>query len=498
MKQLNKRGCGVLTPIFSLNGSYGIGTFGKQAYRFVDFLRKAHQSYWQILPLGPTGFGDSPYACFSSFAGNIYFIDLDELIDQGYLKKSEVRGIKWCTSETTIDYQCLFYHRKPILMKAAQRFLTTQSQEFTCFCEQNSAWLDDYATFMSLKEFHNNSAWNTWPKQYQDHTSDAVNEFKHQHAQAIKCHKVLQYFFFTQYNALKNYANANGIAIIGDIPIYVAYDSVDVWANKPLFDLDKNYQPNRVAGCPPDGFSADGQLWGNPLYRWDYHKQTHYAWWMQRIKASLALYDALRLDHFRGFAAYYSIDAKTLDAKNGVWVNGPGTDFFACVKETFPNATIIAEDLGYLDDNVKSLLDYCGYPGMKLLQFAFDTREPSHVLYYPYQYDKNCVAYTGTHDNSCINGWIHCLTKQDLTTCKKYLHIKRNDEVNEAMIATLLQSNANTAIVCIQDLLKLDDSARINTPNTIGTNWQWRLSGKDINAKLANRLKELTLLYHRD
>lgn len=497
MENQKRRYSGVLLSISSLPNDQGIGTLGKCAYNFVDFLYKAGQSYWQILPIGPTGFGDSPYASFSCYAGNPYFIDLQYLNYSGYLRKNDYAYIDWQSDFDHVNYKRLFDVRFTILKKAVTRFKNKIPYDYGEFCMSNAYWLDEYALYMSLKEYFRYVSWLEWPVEYRDIYNAKVEEFKFSHEDDIETWKVIQYLFYKQYMDFKTYANNHGISIIGDVPIYVALDSVECWAHKELFQLDEYYHPTVVAGCPPDGFSVTGQLWGNPIYDWDYLKQTNYNWWIKRLSFASKCYDVIRLDHFRGFSAYYQIDAKTMDAMHGKWVKGCGKEFFDAITKALPNQQFIAEDLGYLEDDVMDLLHYCGFPGMKLLQFAFDRREPSHDLYYPHGYPYNCVAYCGTHDNSTIMGWLKSCDKQDIKEAKKYMLYHGKAQFNWHMIGVLMMSHAKLTIVNVQDLLGLDDSARMNTPSTCGSNWTWRVTKQQLNAKVCSQLKELTVRYDR-
>ncbi len=475
------RTSGILMPIFSLPSPYGIGTLGAEGYRFVDFLKKAGQTYWQILPLNPTNYGDSPYQSFSSFAGNPYFIDIDLLIEEDLLTKKEAESFDFGEKSDEIDYGKLYENRYTLLKLAFNRF--KKSCEYELFCKENAYWLEDYSTFMALKAANNFKAWSEWESgKFMDKT---IAEF----------HKFLQFKFFTQWEKLKAYANKNGIKIIGDLPIYVAADSADVWADNEQFLL-KNKKPTMVAGCPPDAFTELGQLWGNPLYDWDKMKSDNYSWWKRRLGATLKMYDVVRIDHFRGFEAYYAIPAADKDATNGCWFEGPGIEFFNEMKKHFgEDLPIIAEDLGFLTASVRKMLKESGFPGMKVLQFAFDSREDNDYL--PYNYEKNCVVYTGTHDNDTIIGWTKTADKNDVLLAEKYLNCKANDGFNFAMIRAALSSVADTAIIMMPDLLGLGSNARINTPSTLGGNWLWRIDGTCINDWLAKIVADLTETYGR-
>ena len=483
------RSSGILMPIFSLPSAFGIGTLGAEAYRFVDFLKSAGQSFWQILPLNPTNYGDSPYQSFSSFAGNPYFIDIELLINEGLLLKSEAESFDFGTDNSTIDYGKLYENRLPLLKIAFSRF--KRDANFDAFCLENAYWLNDYALFMALKSENNFVAWQDFKTgaEYDDCTNDMAD------ANEILFHKFLQFKFFSQWKNLKAYANENGIRIIGDIPIYVALDSADVWSDKSQFLLE-GHKPVLVAGCPPDAFTEDGQLWGNPLYDWKKMKADGYAWWKRRLSAALKMYDVVRIDHFRGFEAFYAIPATDKNAKNGKWLKGPNIAFFKAMKKEFgDDLPIIAEDLGFLTPQVKKMLSLSGFPGMKVLQFAFDSREESDYL--PHNYNKNCVVYTGTHDNDTINGWLESAPVADVRFAEKYLNCKRDDGFNFAMIRSALASVADTAIIMMPDLIGAGTDARINTPSTLGGNWQWRIDGICINNWLAKIVYDLIDTYSR-
>ena len=451
------RASGVLMPVSSLPSRYGIGCFSKEAYEFVDCLERAGQSKWQVLPLGPTGYGDSPYQPFSTFAGNPYFIDLDILCKENLLKKKECESFDWGTSEEYIDYGTMYVSRYALLHKAYVRFVKNMPEDFSSFCETEKDWLEDYTLFMALKDANDGKAWAQWDEKLRVRDAAALDEARKKYAEDIEFYKMLQYLFFKQWRELKAYANENGIEIIRDVPIYVAGDSADVWANPKQFYLDEDLNPIEVAGCPPDGFSADGQLWGNPLFRWDEMKKDNYAWWTKRIKAMSELYDIIRIDHFRGFDSYYAIPAKDKTAKNGKWKQGPGMDLFNQLEKKLGKLPIIVEDLGFLTDSVRKLLKDSGFPGMKVIQFAFDSREGSDYL--PHTYTSHCVVYTGTHA-----AW---------------------------------SSVADMAIVPMQDLIGLGSEARINIPSTLGENWKWRALEGQITKDLAKKLYKYMQMYGR-
>jgi len=488
------RSAGILLPVSSLPSKYGIGSFGKTARKWIDFLHDAKQSYWQILPLNPTGYGDSPYQSFSAYAGNPYFIDFDELCENGLLTKSDYSGIRWSSSKKRVDYATIFNNRETVLRKAFSRFDDNQALDH--FIQQNQ-WLNDFGLYMVIKETQGNRSWIEWDKPLQIRLSSENEEMQSKYAGDIRYHAFVQYIFFNQWKALKVYSLEKGIKIIGDIPIYVSMDSADVWANPEMFKLDENNKPTAVSGCPPDSFAADGQVWGNPLYDWEKMEKTGYTWWIERLRKNFELYDIVRLDHFRGLESYFTIPYGDETAARGVWQKGPGKGFIDAVRNGLKNAKIIAEDLGYLTDEVYDLLNYSTYPGMKLIQYAFDDREAGDYL--PHNYDPNSVVYTGTHDNDTLKGWVKtapvtCVQKALVYTgacCKKCLP--------DAMIRLTLQSPSSLAVIPMQDWLGHGSKARLNIPSTLGgNNWCWRMSGNDINRKLAVKIAALTTTFGRE
>lgn len=490
------RTSGILMPIFSLNSKYGIGTFGREAYKFVDFLESAGQTYWQILPLSPTSYGDSPYQSFSAYAGNPYFIDLEILEQKGYLNKSEYCDIDWGSGEE-VNYSALYLNRFNVLKKAYYRFIDNPTEDYYLFLEKNMFWLNDYSLFMAIKTEYDGKSWIEWPNELKFRHKEALLKAQKDFKNEIEFFKVLEYFFYVQWNDLKSYANSKKIKIIGDIPIYVAYDSADVWCEPEQFHLDEKLIPIEVAGCPPDAFTAKGQLWGNPLYNWDYMKNTPhpYDWWQRRIEYTLKLYDVIRIDHFRGFESYYAVPYGYDDAVNGTWRKGPGIDFFDSLKEKFGNLPIIAEDLGFFTDDVYEMLSKTGFPGMKVLEFGFD--EAGNSAHLPHNCPQNSVVYTGTHDNNTIMGWKELLDQSKLRFMMDYLNIKNETEINWAMINSAFATISDTVIIPIQDYLGIDGSGRINTPSTLGQNWKWRVRNGQINDQLANKMRSLTEIYSR-
>ncbi len=489
------RASGILLPISSIPSPYGIGTFSKEAYEFVDFLKEAGQTYWQILPLGPTGYGDSPYQSFSTFAGNPYYIDLDELIEEGYLTRKQCEKCDWGGNEKYVDYEKIYLSRFKVLRIAFKNSKIEADQEFQCFVEENGYWLEDYALYMAVKDSLGGISWSEWDEDIRLRREQALASYRKQLKEEILFYKFQQYLFVKQWTKLKKYANEKGIKIIGDIPIYVAYDSADSWANPTLFQFDENGLPTGVAGCPPDAFSATGQLWGNPLYRWDYHKKTGYAWWVKRIAYCYKLYDIVRIDHFRGFDEYYSIPYGDKTAEFGRWEKGPGYELFKTLKEELGNLSVIAEDLGFLTPSVIKLVKRTGYPGMKVLQFAFDASEESNYL--PHNYTANSVVYTGTHDNDTTVSWYRTLKKSERSFAKRYLNIKGSKEVQWEFIRAALASVSDTAIIPMQDYLGLGGEARMNMPSTLGDNWKWRMVKGQISPELAERIFKFCKLYGR-
>lgn len=490
------RTSGILMPIFSLPSEYGIGTLGKEAFSFVDFLKKAGQTYWQILPIGITGFGDSPYQSVSSYAGNPYFIDLELLAADGLLKKEEIESYEWGESSARVDYELLYKNRYPLLRKAYDRFKTKKSKAYDLFCKENGWWLDNYSLYAAIKKNQGFASFDCWEEGLKLKNPEALKKAKKDFSEDISFYKTLQFFFAKQWFALKEYANKNGIYIIGDIPIYVALDSADVWGEPEQFQLDNNFKPTAVAGCPPDAFSEDGQLWGNPLYNWKLMGKEGYKWWINRIGYCAKLYDLVRIDHFRAFSAYFSIPAEDKTAVNGKWVKGPGIKLFKALKERLGELNIIAEDLGTIDDAVRSLLKATGFPGMKVLQFAFDPGSESSYL--PHNItDRNCVVYTGTHDNDTAVGYMENAPEQQVKFMREYLRIGENESFNWGIIKSAMATSADRVILQMQDFLGLDNSARINTPATEYGNWQWRIGEGCTNDWLAGIIYDTTKTYYR-
>lgn len=488
---------GILLHISSLPSPYGIGTLGKEAYDFVDFLKRSGQSVWQVLPLCPTGYGDSPYASYSTFAGNPYFIDLDLLAKDGLLNEEDYKYIDWGEKADQVDFGKMYNNRYPVLAKAVNRFLENPDAEYEMFCKKNAHWLDDYALFMALKDANEGKAWLDWDEEHRLYDAKKTAKWAQENKDRMDYYKVMQYLFFKQWDALRAYANENGVEILGDLPIYVALDSVDAWSHPELFLLDKDGRPSAVAGCPPDGFSADGQLWGNPLYDWDYHKKTGYDWWIRRIDHLTKVFDILRIDHFRGFDSFYAIPYGAKTAKKGEWLKGPGIDLFKVMEKKIGKRNIVAEDLGFLTDSVKEMLAESGFPGMKILEFAFDSRDDSGSEYLPYNYPKNSIAYAGTHDNETIQGWFHSISPEDKKYACDFMDAYNPDEYNWEMMRTVIASPSDTSILQAQDLLNLDSSARMNTPGKPSGNWTWRLTPGWLTDDIEGALTWLTKLYGR-
>ena len=493
-----ERASGVLLPIFSLPSKYGIGCFSKEAYQFIDRLKAAGQSYWQILPLGPTGYGDSPYQSFSTFAGNPYFIDLETLTGEGLLTAQECEYGCERIREDKIDYEKIYKIRFQILEKAFSRF--GENDEYRAFVSENQFWLEDYSLYMAIKDRNGGVSWNEWEEPLKNKESQAIENAKAELSRQIAFYKFQQYEFDRQWKRLRSYANENGIEIIGDIPIYVAMDSADTWAHPELFQLDEENVPTAVAGCPPDGFSATGQLWGNPLYRWDYHRETGYSWWISRLHYVFQMYDVVRIDHFRGFDEYFSIPYGAENAIGGHWEKGPGIDLFRKVEQALGWKQVIAEDLGYVTDSVRELVRESGFPGMKVLEFAFDSRDSGCANdYLPHNYPVNSVAYTGTHDNETIVGWWSSITKEEQKLARDYMcdQYTPEKELYKSLISLIMRSSAKLCVIPMQDYLGLGNNCRINTPSTVGKNWKWRVNTRQLSLKLQKEIQEMTLRYGR-
>lgn len=490
-----KRSAGILMPIFSLPSKYGIGTMGYEAYKFIDFLKQANQSYWQILPIGPTSYGDSPYSTFSIYAGNPYFIDLDLLVKEKMLTISDLKKIKVKNIEK-VDYGYLYKNRLGILYKAYQTGKNLDVISFNKFKNENSFWLDDYSFFMALKKHFNMLSWLEWPdNDIRLRKAKAIDKYKELLKDDIEFFSFLQYLFYKQFYSLKEYANENNIKLIGDIPIYVPLDSSDCWSNPENFVLDENYIPKEVSGVPPDFFNENGQLWGNPLYNWKYMKKNGYKWWTDRIRQASKIYDIIRIDHFRGFESYWAVKYGEENAINGRWIKGPNMDLLDKLKKSFKNVEFIAEDLGFHTKEVQKMLDNFGFPGMKVLEFSFDSRDNNGAE--PFNYPENSVCYVGTHDNSTAYGFLKEADKNDIAYCKEYLNISNNSNFNWKLIKGGMESNSYLFICQMQDYLGLDDSSRINMPGTIGKNWKWRMKPNVLTKNLAKKISKYTIMYGR-
>lgn len=492
-----KRKSGVLLHITSLPGPYGIGTMGKEAMEFVDFLADAGQKIWQILPLGPTGYGDSPYQSFSTFAGNPLLINLELLTEKGWLHPADLQDAPG--SDKFVDFGPVIQFKFKVMEQAYRGFQESANRneklQFSQFCEEKKHWLTDYALFMALKAAHGGKPWYQWDAPYKMRQPEAIKQFGSGNSASVDYWKFLQYVFFTQWESLKNYTNAKGIEIVGDIPIFIAHDSADAWSCPEVFQFDSQRNPTHVAGVPPDYFSETGQLWGNPLFNWDYLKQTNYAWWVERVRGNLSLYDIIRIDHFRGFAAYWSVPYGETTAINGKWVEAPGKEVFETIRKTLGEVPIIAEDLGVITPDVEALREGFGFPGMKVLQFAFNPMKDNEYLPHNYQ-NNNFVCYTGTHDNNTSLGWYNDLDEETRAGLISYLPGGGENTVWK-IIRLAWASTACMAIAPMQDILELGGKARMNTPGVAAGNWQWRFRESEYDSEIVNRLKRLTELYDR-
>ena len=483
------RESGILMHISSLPSPYGIGTMGKTAREFVDFLYNAGQHCWQILPLSPTGYGNSPYQSCSTFAGNHYLIDLDLLVEEGLLQQEELDAVCWQRSEDRVDFGLLYENKLNILRKAFCRH--GETEEFARFRAENDSWLPDYAYFMCMKDIHGGKPWYQWPEEEKMHRS-----FSRVTSEDLQFYCFTQYLFFKQWESLRAYAHSRNIRIIGDVPIYVPYDSVEVWAEPHLFQLDETLAPKVVAGCPPDGFTADGQLWGNPIYDWEAMEKDGFRWWVRRLEAAGWLYDTVRLDHFRGLESYWAIPYGDATARNGKWVKGPDMTFIRALKESLPNLDMIAEDLGYMTDEVIALREGSGFPGMKVLQFGFDVREPSE--YQPHTYTRNSVCYTGTHDNMTMRQWFDSVDDNSAAYAVEYMNLSESEGYVWGCIRAAMASVSDLTIIPMQDVLDLGSAGRMNFPGTLSdSNWTWRMKDGIITPDVAMRLKKITQLYGR-
>lgn len=488
------RESGILMHITSLPGPYGIGTMGKTAYAFVDFLEAAGQSYWQILPLTPTGYGDSPYQSFSACAGNHYLIDLDTLAEEGLLQKQEIETVCWGEDPGRVDFGTMYRERNKVLKLAYNRFVPDET--YRAFVAANKEWLEDYGLFMALKAENGGAPWLNWPSGQKLRDEKTLKAKRGELKEEINFQYFLQYQFDRQWNALRGYANGKGIRIIGDVPIYVPLDSADVWAAPELFQLDEERRPEVVAGCPPDAFTEDGQRWGNPIYDWQKMHETGYAWWIKRLKAAAKIYDVVRIDHFRGFESYWAVPAGDATARNGKWVKGPGIDFIRAIQKALPDLDFIAEDLGFMTKEVRQLQLDSGYPGMKVIEFAFDSREESDYL--PHLYPVDSICYTGTHDNVTLKQWFDEASPEDIAYAKAYLGLNEEEGYVWGMIRGGMGSVSRLCVVQMQDYLELGKPARMNFPGTLSMdNWTWRAEEGFASKELAERIYRLTKIFGR-
>ena len=491
------RSSGILLHPTSLPGRWGIGELGAEAFKFIDFLSDAGQSLWQILPLGPTGYGDSPYQCFSAFAGNPLLVSLDRLVKDGLLTERDLGTPD--LPQDRVDYGAVIEFKLPLLQLSFERLQrgasSAHATAFSEFCAAQAGWLDDYALFMAIKQEHSGASWNLWKRDIATRQPEALERWSHALARQVTLQKYLQYLFFSQWHQVKAYANERGIRIVGDAPIFVAYDSADVWANSHLFYLDEQGHLTVVAGVPPDYFSATGQLWGNPLYRWDQMAETGYAWWIDRVKMTLGTVDIVRLDHFRGFEAYWEVPADEETAINGRWVPGPGAALFTALERALGDLPIIAEDLGVITPQVEALRDQFHLPGMKVLQFAFD--DDARNPYLPHNYSRDCVAYTGTHDNDTTLGWLWSLGHAEREAVRCYLG-RDGSDIAWDLWRLALSSVADISIVPLQDVLRLGTAARQNTPGKASGNWSWRFRAEALTPDLARGIRLLTATYGRE
>ena len=492
---MKKRSSGVLMAMSSLPSPYGIGTMGKSAFKFVDFLKSAGQRYWQLLPLGPTSFGDSPYSAFSTFAGSPYYIDLDLLVKDKLLKKSEIESVDWGSDPERVDYAKLFEQRFAVLYKAFRRGRERYADDIAAFRQKNAAWVENYALFMALKRHFGMTSWTEWPDEdIRLHKNEAVAAYREKLREDVDFFVFLQFLFFRQWTALRDYAHGQGIEFIGDLPIYVALDSADVWSEPYFFQLGEENIPTEVAGVPPDAFTDD-QLWGNPLYDWDAMKADGYGWWIRRVDGARELFDVIRIDHFRGFESYWAVPYGDTTARRGHWKPGPDMDLVGVLKSWFPGLEFIAEDLGYTTPEVEKLLKNSGFPGMKVLEFGFDAH--GDAPYMPHNCNENSVCYIGTHDNETVTGWVRHNLKKHLRFAKDYMRITDEEGWCWGMLRTGMATGSYLFVAQMQDILELPPSSRMNCPGTLGSNWQWRMLPDAASKELAKRLRELTHLYRR-
>ena len=490
------RSSGIIMPMYSLPSPYGIGTMGKAAYEFVDFLKASGQKYWQLLPLGPTDAGDSPYSSPSTFAGNPYLIDLDMLIEEGLILQSEVDKVNWGENEEKVNYGVMYTHRLNILRLAFDRFSEKNTQDdYFAFCSENSRWLESYAMYMALKQYFSMKPWMEWDEDIRMRRSEALLEYSSKLKSEIDFWYFIQYIFYKQWNLLRNYAKQQGISFIGDVPIYVALDSSDVWSEPWFFMLDEKNVPVEVSGVPPDAFTDEGQLWGNPLYNYSKMQSDGFGWWIRRIEGASKLYDVVRIDHFRGFESYWAVPYGEKTAKNGHWEKGPGMALVGVLTSWFANLEFIAEDLGICTSEVYKLLNDSGLPGMKVLQFAFDSSGTSSYL--PHCCTFLSCCYTGTHDNNTIGGWVKTLSNEDLEFARDYMHITEDEGWSWGMVRCGMSTSSVLFMMQMQDLLELDEKARTNIPGIAEGNWRWRMKKGALTDEISSRLLSLTKTYRR-
>lgn len=490
------RSSGILLHITSLPSAYGIGSMGCAAYAFIDFLKRAHQTYWQILPICPPGYGNSPYQAFSTFAGNPLLIDLDLLVNDSLLLPEDLSGDNWGSCPDQVDFALVYSKKSELFRKAFRRFQERIPKDYHPFLQDNCEWLEEYALFMAIKEYYGNVSWMEWEPNIRCHRPHAAAHYRAFLKDQMEYHYFLQYIFFRQWGQLRAYAHKNGIQIIGDLPIYVPLDSADVWSNPHHFQLTRARKPKVVAGCPPDGFNRNGQYWGNPIYDWKAMEQDCFRWWLRRIGFAVKNFDVVRIDHFRGIESYWSIPAANKTARNGHWVKGPGMKLISAIQNAYPNANFIAEDLGFLTPEVLQMVEESGFPGMKVLEFAFDPREPSDYL--PHKYSENCICYTGTHDNETLVQWCSGISKESKAFARKYLNLSPDDDLAEAIITAGMHSHAKLFIAQMQDYLRLGKESRMNEPGTLKPeNWRWRMLPNAADNKLADELAALTAEHSR-
>lgn len=499
VRKKKDRACGILLPVTSLPSPYGIGCFSKEAYEWIDFLKATGQTFWQILPLGPVGFGDSPYQSFSTFAGNPYYISLEDLIEQGLLTKEECDQADLGSDPGKVDYGKMYFNRNPLLRLAFSRIKDSleENETFITFTREEQFWLQDYALFMACKDAHEGKSWTDWEEDLRMRKPEALKKAETELAEGIRYYEFLQFEFYQEWTKVKAYANENGIRIIGDLPIYVSMDSADIWSHPDLFQLDEDFRPIAVSGCPPDAFCEDGQLWGNPLYDWPAHKEQNYWWWLERVGHCAKLYDVVRMDHFRGFESYYAIPYGDDTARNGKWEKGPGMDLIRNIRSQLPDLEIIAEDLGFMTDAVRRLVKESGFPNMKVLQFAFDSDAMNEHL--PHWYHRNMVVYTGTHDNETLMEHLNNCPWEEKHRVEDYLNIYNvpNEQLCEGIIRLALGSVAKYCIIPMQDYLYIGEEGRLNRPASLGTNWQWRLKKEAITDHMIGKMRWMTEVFGR-